>query len=267
MAPQTPPGRPGNLTAEQEQKLKEMWSQLLDLFGVAHESVAHSNGTSTPSTAETGLIKKTKKRGLFGSKKETTETPDAPDNDKHNQNREYAAALASQAPAELREAFWSNVKMDNPDALLLRFLRARKWDVHAAIVMLISTGHWRLKEVHIDEDIMYKGELGSLVESQSSNAAEKKEGEDFMAQLRMGKSFLHGVDKEGRPLCFVRVKLHHGGEQTEKSLERFTVYLIETARLHLRPPVDTAVRSIPCLYPSLLPYSLLIVNSRLSSST
>jgi hypothetical protein len=62
-----------------------------------------------------------------------------------------------------------------------------------------------------------------------------------MAQLRMGKSFLHGTDKDGRPCCYVRVKLHKQGEQSEKSLERFTVYTIETTRMMLKPPVDTAV--------------------------
>ncbi|KAJ8104666.1 hypothetical protein OPT61_g10634 [Boeremia exigua] len=56
----------------------------------------------------------------------------------------------------------------------------------------------------------------------------------------MGKSFLHGLDSAGRPLCVVRARLHKAGEQTEESLERFTVYTIETARLLLRPPIDTA---------------------------
>jgi len=56
----------------------------------------------------------------------------------------------------------------------------------------------------------------------------------------LGKSFLHGSDKEERPLCIVRARLHHQGDQTEHSLERFTVHLLETARLVLIPPVDTA---------------------------
>jgi hypothetical protein len=64
--------------------------------------------------------------------------------------------------------------------------------------------------------------------------------EGFMKQLRMGKSFLHGVDKEGRPICVVRVRLHKQGDQSEQSLERYTIYIIETARLMLRSPVDTA---------------------------
>lgn len=245
MAASMPPGRPGTLTADQEAKLKEMWLQTLDVFGVSSE--AHTNGTATPSESMSPDAKKKKKGRLsmFKSHKnkgdsETSSLADG-DNDKHGQTKEFQQALASQSPESLREAFWSMSKHDHPDALLLRFLRARKWDVQAAMVMMISTMHWRSTDMHVDDDIMKNGEGGALQDSKSSNTAEKREGEDFLKQLRMGKSFLHGADKEGRPCCYVRVKLHKPGEETEKSLERFTVYTIETARMMLRPPVDTAV--------------------------
>jgi hypothetical protein len=255
MAAQMPPGRPGNLTPEQEIKLKEMWAQTLEVFGVAPEGT-HASGTATPTTAGTpdsaAENKKPKSKGmkLFGRKSKDDAASGAEGgNDKHGQAQEFQQALASQKPEELREAFWSMVKHDHPDALLLRFLRARKWDVHAALVMFVSTIHWRAKEMHVDDDIMINGEERAIKDSKTSGS-EKKEGNDFMAQLRMGKSFLHGTDKDGRPCCYVRVKLHKQGEQSEKSLERFTVYTIETTRMMLKPPVDTAV-SIPLKYPSI----------------
>ena len=189
--------------------------------------------------------KKKSRMGIFSKKNkhenDPANTSDGAENDKHGQAQEFQQALASQKPEELREAFWSMVKHDHPDALLLRFLRARKWDVHAALVMFVSTIHWRAKEMHVDDDIMINGEEYAIKEAKAGNTTEKKEGGDFMAQLRMGKSFLHGTDKEGRPCCYVRVKLHKQGEQSEKSLERFTVYTIETTRMMLKPPVDTAV--------------------------
>lgn len=245
MASQQAPGRPGNLTPEEKVKLKEMWAQTLEIFGVAPEGT-HSNGTSTPSTVSgtPDESKKPKAKGmkLFGRKKEdTASAAEGVDNDKHGQTQEFQRALSSLKPEELRTAFWDMVKHDHPDALLLRFLRARKWDVHAALVMFVSTIHWRLKEMHVDDDIMINGEESAINHSKSGDAAEKKEGADFAAQLHMGKSFVHGTDKDGRPCCYVRVKLHKAGEQSEKSLERFTVYLIETTRLMLKPPVDTAV--------------------------
>ncbi|KAK0935169.1 phosphatidylinositol transfer protein csr1 [Friedmanniomyces endolithicus] len=252
MAAQRLPGRPGNLSPDQEAKLKEMWAATLEVFGVIHERLSlETNGASTPASTDdntTSTEPKKKHRSRLslglGRKKDKAagkeNDPDANGNDKHGQNRDFQAALASQTPAQLREAFWSMTKHDHPDALLLRFLRARKWDVHAALVMLVSTMHWRSQEMHVDDDIMLRGEQYALRESVAGNAAEKKEGADFMAQLRMGKSFLHGTDKDGRPCCYVRVRLHKQGEQSEKSLERFTVYTIETARMLLQPPVDTA---------------------------
>ncbi len=148
------------------------------------------------------------------------------------------------SPELLQTTFWSMVKHDHPDALLLRFLRARKWDVDKALVMMVSTMRWRSKDMHVDDDIMKNGELGSMEDANSSDPVKKKLGHDFLAQMRLGKSFLHGVDKSGRPMCYVRVRLHKQGEQSEESLERYTVFVIESARMVLSPPVDTAV-SVP----------------------
>jgi hypothetical protein len=271
MPPNMPPGRPGTLTPEQEGKLRELWAATMKVFGV-YEAPTEVNGDDTPSaptradttTDKDGKEKKKKSRlhvfkrkdkGDKGGDSESTtpgtQTPSdisslsiADEDDKHGQGKEFKAAIANTSPEDLRKAFWSMVKHDHPDGLLLRFLRARKWDVDKALVMMISTMHWRAEEVHVDDDIVRNGELAAFEESKSSEAKTKKEGEDFMAQLRMGKSFLHGLDKEGRPMCIVRARLHKAGEQSEESLERFTVYTIETARMLLRPPVDTAV-SIP----------------------
>jgi hypothetical protein len=100
--------------------------------------------------------------------------------------------------------------------------------------------------MHVDDDIMKNGELASLEAANGSDPAKKKSGHDFLAQMRLGKSYLHGLDRAGRPMCFVRVRLHKQGEQSEDSLERYTVFIIESARMILSPPVDTAVSSCQC---------------------
>lgn len=247
MATQIPPGRPGNLTPEQEQRLKEFWLATLDVFGVDTGSTddassitaPSTSGTATPTTGDDGSKHK-KKLSLFKSKKNkdaesAASTPTDDSNDKHGQTKDFKEAIASTSPETLRQAFWSMVKHDDPDALLLRFLRARKWDVQNALIMLIATMHWRAHDMHVDDDIMLRGEEYALKKKDGD-----KDSADFLSQLRMGKSVLHGVDKEGRPVVSVRVRLHKGGEQTEKSLERYTVYTIETARMMLRGNVDTA---------------------------
>lgn len=240
----------------------------LKVFGV--EVVAEdANGTDTPAAAASDAgsekdVKKDKKKSRLNvfkrhkddknaDAKSTSSTPSSDmsslsisaEDDKFGQTAEFKAAIASTPPEELRRAFWSMVKHDHPDALLLRFLRARKWDVEKALIMMISTMHWRLDEMHVDNDIVKNGELKAMEDAKATDAKAKKNAEDFLTQLRIGKSYLHGLDNEGRPLCFVRARLHRQGEQTEESLERFTVYTIETARMMLRPPIDTAVS--PCL--------------------
>ena len=243
MAPITLPGRPGSLTPDQEEKLRELWLQTLDVFGVI--SGARPSLDAAPAASTPADHKKKSKLSMFSRKnKDADHSAENTDdeNDKHGQAKEFRQALQNQSPESLRTAFWGMVKHDDPDALLLRFLRARKWDVQAALVMMISTLHWRSQEMHVDDDIVYKGEGGAVIDAKSaSDATTKKDAEDFLTQLRMGKSFLHGVDAEGRPVCVVRARLHRAGEQTEKSLERFTVYTIDTARMMLRPPIDTAV--------------------------
>lgn len=253
------PGRPGNLTAEQEEKLRQLWQLIFQVCGIAVEKPSDepSKLENTP-TADTskkakksrmGFLRRGKKDSDADSTSEAAEKAGAPpvilgnhgDEDKHGQVKHFYDTLSTQSPEFLRQTIWSMVKHDHPDALALRFLRARKWDVEKALIMFISTINWRATDMKVDEDIMRNGEAAALAAENGSDPAAKTLGHDFLAQMRMGKSYLHGCDKQGRPICVVRVRLHKAGEQVEESLERYTVYLIETTRMLLNPPVDTAV--------------------------
>ena len=64
-----------------------------------------------------------------------------------------------------------------------------------------------------------------------------------MKAATLGGGVKNGVDKAGRPICIVRVRLHKAADQTQEALERYTVYLIESTRMVLAPPVETAVSS------------------------
>ncbi|KAL6851992.1 hypothetical protein J3F83DRAFT_765013 [Trichoderma novae-zelandiae] len=244
MPDQIAPGRVGNLTPEQEEKLRQLWQAFLQLCGALEDNGAANADAAARGKAEAAEADGQKKRrfGVFKRKgnDKASLSSETVEDDKYGQTKHFQEVLANQSPESIRETFWSMVKHDHPDALALRFLRARKWDVEKALVMLVSTMSWRHSDMKVDSDIMANGESGALVDAQEGKDDVKKVAEDFLAQLRMGKSFLHGADKQGRPICVVRVRLHRQGEQCEESLERYTVYLIETARMMLRPPVDTA---------------------------
>jgi hypothetical protein len=146
------------------------------------------------------------------------------------------------SPDELRQTLLASLKNDHPDSMLLRFLRARKWDVGKAFVLLVSTMAWRAKKMHVDDEIIPRGELYALQQMASPNRREKRAGNDFVKQLRMGKNIIHGVDRAGRPIVDIRVRLHHADDQSDAVLERYIVHTIEVCRLLLRPPeVETAV--------------------------
>ncbi|KAK3321660.1 putative phosphatidylinositol transporter protein [Apodospora peruviana] len=261
MSGEIPAGRPGNLTPEQEEKVRRIWQLIFQVCGIAPEgSSAASNSAPSEKAPVSPDAKKRKSRMGFlkrGKKdgeasEESTEVESTPqaggvlsgnhgDEDKYGQVKHFYDTLASETPESIRNTIWTMVKHDHPDALVLRFLRARKWDVEKALIMLISTMKWRAHEMKVDEDIMKNGDAAALeAEKNDSDPAAKKMGHDFLAQLRMGKSYVHGTDKQGRPICVVRVRLHKQGEQEEASLERYTVYLIETCRMLLQSPVDTA---------------------------
>lgn len=249
-------GHLGNLTEEQEEKLRLTWNAILKVCCVA-DSTAVPNGDATgsvspraPSAQEPESSQK-RRFSLFRWKASenqeiTVEANGAglDDNDKYGQTKQYQKILANSTPESIRQTFWAMVKHDHPDALVLRFLRARKWDVDKALVMLVSAMSWRHTQIDVDGDIMKNGEVRATEDEKNGNAEVRKLASDFLAQFRMGKSFLHGTDKEGRPICIVRVRLHKPGAQSAESLERYTVFIIETARLMLEPPVETAVSGI-----------------------
>ncbi|KAL2872594.1 CRAL-TRIO domain-containing protein [Aspergillus lucknowensis] len=148
--------------------------------------------------------------------------------------------LVKMSPVEMCVALLKMVKQEHPDTLLLRFLRARKWDIPRAFGMMANAILWR-KSFEVDEDVVPRGELDAWRRSRDEglSEAERKEGKDFIMQLEMGKSYLHGLDREGRPVNIVRVRLHKPGAQSQAALERYIVHVIESTRILVAPPVET----------------------------
>ncbi|QPG73485.1 hypothetical protein FOA43_000796 [Brettanomyces nanus] len=237
------PGRVETLTEDEEKKLKQVWAYLLNFFGYKVVQPGAYRSISRRPTVTSSIVSndsKKKNKGLMGRFKMSSL--------KRSKSIEKLERVLSHHSAnsmtedgfvihkcfkgldnnDMYKAFWGFLRHDTPDNLILRFVRARKWDVDNAMVMLTNTMKWRCYEGKPDQ-IMINGELG----------CQKDGKEGFMYQMRVGKCLVHGHDRKGRPLANVRARLHHSSDQTTEEIEMYTMMVIETARLMLTEPVDT----------------------------
>lgn len=246
------PGRAETLSAEQEHVLKQVWMYILHYGGVSVTPPGPlgrqrtNSVVSNKSTGKTG----TKKGGLFGRLRKSKNKENEPLHHGHHQDLARTLSGQSAIDPNVRHstdvkvhealkgldrddtlpAFWNALRHDTPDNLLLRFVRARKWDVDASLMMVARTLEWRTRQSKVDS-LVRSGELG---------CAERK-AEGVLIQFKKGKCIIRGKDKNGRPVVIVRPRFHLSSEQTSQEVEEFTLLLIEYARLLLTEPVDQCV--------------------------
>ncbi|OUM53493.1 hypothetical protein BVG19_g2780 [[Candida] boidinii] len=248
MSTKSAPGRVDTLTADQERVLKDVWTYLLHFWGyeiqptrlrsqsIKLSKVVSNNSTKSSNKKSGGFLSKFKKSS--SNKKKTAE-----ETDKENKLNDHSAydpnvslttdlkihhALKALDRDTTRKALFKFLRQDTPDNLLLRFVRARKWDVDKSLVMLSNTLQWRTKETQVDA-LLLKNELGMKLED--------KKG--VMKQFELGKAVVRGIDKKGRPIVIIKPRLHHSSDQTEEEVELYTLLVIEYARLFLIEPVDS----------------------------
>ncbi|ORY71535.1 CRAL-TRIO domain-containing protein [Pseudomassariella vexata] len=210
MSQQIPEGHVGCLNFEQEKKLQEAWLQLGAICGVL-----------PPQGIDVSRIKTSTVDGATD------------DNDKYGQTKEFQQYLAEEPPEGIRKTIWSMTKCDHPDSLVLRFLRARKWHVNKAIIMLVSTIKWR-QDMRIEDNVTLQGEAVALKESMTDDE------NGFMLQYRSGKSYVRGLDLHYRPVYIVKARLHNPSAQSDKAMETYILHTIESIRVLVRDPYDTA---------------------------
>ncbi|OAV87186.1 hypothetical protein PTTG_07683 [Puccinia triticina 1-1 BBBD Race 1] len=144
--------------------------------------------------------------------------------------RDAKAALERYGKTRFMDTFWNMIMMDDPDVIVLKFLRARKWNVAAGVAMMAACMKWRI-EYGVDK-IISKGEEGYLNQ------------DGFLHQLKIGKTFVQGTDRQGRPIVYINVRLHKASDQSPKTLEEFIVFSMESVRLMLTPPLVEKVTII-----------------------
>jgi len=117
-------------------------------------------------------------------------------------------------------------RMDDP--LLLRFLRARKFDVPKAKAMLLAAEQWR-KDENVDE----------VARTFESEFKEKEEVNKYYPQ------YYHKIDKDGRPVYIERVgKLDIKGLYATTSQERLLKRLIWEYERSLSTRMPAAARAV-----------------------
>ncbi|KAI0204182.1 CRAL-TRIO domain-containing protein [Astrocystis sublimbata] len=174
--------KPQQLDTVEVQKLQQAWAYLLRLCGV-------ENG------------------GLAG----------APDT-----SNALHQLVGDMPPEKFRQGLWDFILSEIPDTLVVRFLRARKWDVEQSMVMLVSAIKWRV-ERNITEIIRDGESVCSKKDASADDMA-------FMTQYRSGKSYVRGVDKENRLIYIIKVQLHDPRAQSGEAMERYILHNIESLR-------------------------------------
>ncbi|KAH8547884.1 CRAL-TRIO domain-containing protein [Umbelopsis sp. PMI_123] len=231
-----PTGYINNLTPEQVEKLKQLWGKLFEIY----DQQADHSGESTPTgRSRQGSTDSKSSFGSFFGKKKKVERESvfltSTFNDASGTSPlPLEEAIKSVSGKHLKDACWSAIGVDNPDALLLRFLRARKWDVDNALTMLSAALRWRIEE-RVDE-IIHLGEAGLREELERLDPGASQK---WLDQFSSGKSFLGGPDKGGRPVCYINVKLHNKEAQSLEIMKCFTILTMETGRLLVAQPVET----------------------------
>ncbi|CAF4097009.1 unnamed protein product [Rotaria sp. Silwood2] len=108
---------------------------------------------------------------------------------------------------------------ENPDVVVLRWLRARKWHVSHAVQSMMDTLKWR-----------HEWGLQSLIE--------KGESDLIKEECASGKIYSMGKDKAGRPITYVHSKEHIKGQYPLEATEKIIIFFIETARLLVESPLE-----------------------------
>ncbi|KAK4054517.1 hypothetical protein OIV83_001011 [Microbotryomycetes sp. JL201] len=196
----------GKLKPEQEKALKEFWQEFFQLIDEAPEEGSGPKSKSDPSTGD-------EKGGDIPKDDAAKERMKA-----EEEMRNAKAAFQEYGRKRFTETAWRFVAMDDPDMDMLRFLRARKWDVKRGVAM------WRMDSDV--EKIFEKGEEGM------------KDAEGFIKQMTMGKAYSQGTDHHGRPVVYIHVAKHRTFDQSPKALEDFVLFQMENVRCLLSDAAD-----------------------------
>lgn len=179
------------LTAEQEDQLFQLWLMLFNFFKIPFHH---------PKDMRDGFAEE-----LF-------------DQIRNDISREELADLGEEGLDKMEsnpllDELLCQSAFEDPDRIILRFLRARRWDAVAAFNQIVNTLHWRYS--HNVREIMRQGEYDPMVAK----------------EMETGKVFLWKQDMEGRQVNYMIQKKYQKEDVSPEFLEKLAIYNIETAKL------------------------------------
>ena len=228
------PGHVNNLSPVEEVKLQLLWFMMLAVLSGSFED-ADLNGFDSRTGKQKAAVVKRLFARLFpllppGTFNEAGQELDGDFYDFSVSSASLyqnffscssASELAARVEANpLSSEFYDQIGAEDPDTLLLRFLRARKWILLDATVMLLDTLYWH-KSFGVGK-LMREGEPAVL---------------EYL--LTCGKHYAWNVDHKGRLVIWITSRLHDKNRQTLQQNLEALVYLVEQARRMMAPGTET----------------------------
>lgn len=242
------------LPPDQEHSLKQVWVYLLHLWNIPvdgsvvfkdirHQEIADlASGVSELKTTDSNASDKGKKRGWFSSRKSASSTEvnvDPKNESEHGIHHTRHSAtpykkgeihpefkkMNLEAKSSYKE-FWDGLRIEPADAIIVRFMKARKWHMDKVLHMLAKDINWRATSQFDINGIIDGGEVAFV----------KNDVKGVVKNIEMQKAIIAGKDLEGRPIILVRPKVHFSSDQTEEELETYALLVIEQSKLFLKPP-------------------------------
>ncbi len=229
------PGHVNNLSPIEEVKLQLLWLMMLAVLSEAFQDADLNGFDGRSSKQKTAVVKR-----LFTLRLLPLLPPGTFNENGHELDGDFVdfsidssalylkflscsgaeelAARMGQNPLSIE--FFDQLGAEDPDTLLLRFLRARKWILIEAAVMLLDTLYW-----HRNFGV------GKLM----------RQGESAVMQylLTCGKHYSWNVDHKGRLAIWITSRLHDKNRQTLQQNLEALVYLVEQARRMMAPGTES----------------------------
>lgn len=120
---------------------------------------------------------------------------------------------------DLHQSMINSMRNHSPDNQLLRFVRAKKYNLSHSISMIGKCWEWKAKSHNVDK-WFYEGDYGIV-----------KDKPEIIEAFAMEKAYMRGEDLNGGHVTVIRVKKHFGHDCPEEDFERFICMIIEWAKL------------------------------------